>query len=982
MSMKLKFDPDLDFQKDAIRSVVDLFEGSPSALGQFEVNFGREEGSYLDELGLGNNLIIDYARILENLQKVQVRNEIDKSSELVARNDTYSFPNFSIEMETGTGKTYVYLRTIFELNQKYGFKKFIIVVPSVAIREGVISSIKMMREHFRALFDNVPFDSFVYSSDSLNRVRQFAYGNEIQIMIINIQAFQKDENIFNKEREKNNSGRSPKEFVNATKPIVIIDEPQSVDNTEKSKEAINQLNPLFCLRYSATHTNSYNVIYKLDPVKAYDLQLVKKIEVSSVISEKNFNNVFISIDKIAYGKGAKIPHAKATIYEDSKTGPKEKKVTLQQGTDISHQTNRKGYDGYIVSNISAEPGNERVDFANGASIQLSDEIGGMTEEVLKAQIRETVQEHFEKELRYKSKGIKVLSLFFVDKVANYRFYDDDGVPQKGKFAEWFEEAFIQEQKRPCYKGLVPFSADQVHDGYFAADRKKGQVICLKDTSGKTKADDEVYKLIMCDKESLLSLDEPLRFIFSHSALREGWDNPNVFQICTLRELGTDRERRQTLGRGLRLPVICCGEQAGERVYDPFVNKLTVIASESFEDYARGLQQDIEKDIGPDFKFGRIKKIAFSGINKPGTESSLGQEISEQIWEALKKEGYIDSKGDVTDKFDPKEKGFKLNLPSQFKSIDADIIDEIERHLYKGRVVNKRDRRTLKFNKRIELNNDFKALWEKISRKTRFRVEFSTNDLIQLAVKKINKMEQIKPVRLFVDKSNTELNRSGVEKGSLLDSKTYDTRGHECLPDILAFLQRETELTRGTLVEVLKKCGRLQEFFVNSQSFMTEVAKLINRSLQELMVDGVKYEQLDGQHFQMRLFEMNEVETYLSKLYEVKSDDNRTLYDYIPYESEGEREIAEKLDTHKNVKFFCKLPSWFKVPTPLGAYCPDWAIVTSSDEKLYLIRETKSTYDRSKRRESENMKVDCGKAHFDTLGVNFKVATSLHDFLEK
>ena len=987
--MKLRFDATLEYQIDAINAVTDLFEGLPSKQSAFEISFGSMS---MTELGIGNQMMLDESELLKNLRIIQERNTIPKSRSLREEGDTYSFPNFSVEMETGTGKTYVYLRNIFELNRKYGFKKFIIVVPSVAIREGVLSSIDLMREHFKGLFDNVPFDHFVYSSGDLSKVRQFAVSNEIQIMIINIQAFQKDAgdiedyaqlsdeqrrrlNIIHQEQDKM-SGRRPIEYVQATNPVVIIDEPQSVDNTPKAKRAIKTLNPLLALRYSATHTNPYNVLYRLDPIRAYDLHLVKQIEVSSIRTDNNFNDAFIRLDSIGYAKNAKIPHAKATIYEDISGGPKEKKLTLKQGTDLSQQTNRPGYEGYIVTNICAEPGLERVELANGKSLEVRQEEGGMGEEVLKTQIYQAVEEHFKKEWKLKRKGIKVLSLFFIDKVAHYRWYDEEGNPQKGKIANWFEEAFTELSQKPLYVGLLSFKADEMHDGYFSVDRKKGKVIALKDTSGSTKADDETYELIMRDKERLLSMEEPRRFIFSHSALKEGWDNPNIFQICSLREMGTERERRQTLGRGLRLPV----NQEGDRIFDESINKLTVIAGESFEDYARGLQEDIEKDVGGGFKFGRIENIAFARLIDEATDQPIGQDASKEIWKALVSKGYLDQAGDITDKFVPEKEGFVLEVPVELEPMKAAITTEMKRYIFKNRVVNARDRRTLTYNKRVELNEDFKSLWEKINKKTKFSVEFKTDDLIANSVQKIQKMGKVEPIRILIDKTEVDIVEAGVEGGKVIDSRTEMANAHKFLPDILAFLQRETELTRGTLVEILKQSGRLKEFSVNPQAFMTETAKLINRALNELVIDGIKYEQIKDQFYEMRLFEEKEIEEYLSRLYEVQSHDDRTPYDYIPFDSEVEREVAERLDSNENVKFFCKLPRWFVVPTPLGDYNPDWAVVTEKAQKLYLVRETKSTHDRDKRRDLENHKIDCGQAHFDALGVNFKVAKNIHEVL--
>lgn len=995
--MKLKFDSSLEYQLDAIQAVVDLFEGLLPKQSAFEISLTDMVGPMEmihTELGIGNRLILEDYQLLKNLHEVQERNNIPKSQFLIEGTDAYNFPNFSVEMETGTGKTYIYLRTIFELNRKYGFRKFIIVVPSVAIREGVLSSIDLMRDHFKGLYDKVPFDHFVYNSSDLTGVRQFAVSNEVQIMIITIQSFQKDTgevedysglseeefkklNVIHKEQDKM-SGRRPIEYIQATNPIVIIDEPQSVDNTFKAKHAMRTLNPLLCLRYSATHINPYNLLYRLDPIRAYDMRIVKQIEVASIRSEDNFNDVFIRIDSIGYAKDAKVPHAKATIYEDTPTGPKEKRITLRQGTDISQQTKRPGYDGFIVTNVCAEADLEHVEFANSKILELHQEEGGMSDEVLKAQLRQTVEEHFKKEKKLKDKGIKVLSLFFIDRVANYRWYDDEGNSQKGKLALWFEEVFTEVSQKTLYSGLLPFSLDVLHDGYFSADKKKDHIVALKDTSGSTKADEEVYKLIMSEKEKLLSMETPLRFIFSHSALKEGWDNPNVFQICSLREMGTERERRQTLGRGLRLPV----NENGERIYDDNINKLTVIASETFEEYAKGLQEDIENDVGGGFKFGRIESIAFARLIDETTDQPIGQEAAKEIWETLVGNGYLDNTGDLTAKFTPEKEGFRLELPTELEPLQAAIADEMKRYIFKNRVVDARERRTLKYNKCIELNEDFRSLWQKINKMTRYSVEFETDELIALSVEKIGNMEPIQPVRIFIDKIEVDISEAGIESGRVLDSKTEVAKTYRSLPDILAYLQRETELTRSTLVEILKQSGRLKEFTINPQAFMTETAKLITRALHEMVVDGIKYEQIEGQYYEMRLFEEKEIEEYMTRLYEVQSKDDRTPYDYITFDSEVEREIAEKLDSNERVKFFCKLPRWFVVPTPLGDYNPDWAVVTEEDEKLYLVRETKSTHDRDKRREIENHKIECGKAHFDALGTNFKVAINIQEVLAK
>jgi type III restriction enzyme len=993
--LKLKFDSGLDYQLEAIKSVTDLFEGLPQQSAGFQIDFGKTDGSMFNELGIGNNLILSKDQLLKNLHTVQSRSNVPKSRLLVEAGNPYQFPNFSIEMETGTGKTYVYLRSIFELNQLYGFKKFIIVVPSVAIREGVTSSIKLMRDHFKGLYNNVPFDDFVYQSKDLSRVRQFAVNNEVQIMVINIQAFQKDAgenvdynaltdeqkkklNVIHQEQDKM-SGRRPIEYVQATNPILIIDEPQSVDNTPKSQKAITNLNPLFCLRYSATHTNPYNLLYQLDPIRAYDLRLVKQIEVVDASSGQDYNQTFVRLDSVFYPANSKTPQAKVTIFEDSPTGTKEKQIKIKHGTDISSQTNRPDYEGYLVTNINAEPGNEYVEFQNGVSIELFQESGGMADERMKSQIEQTVEAHFAKEKKLKSKGIKVLSLFFIDHVKSYRSYDDEGNQQKEKLAQWFEEAYTTISNKPMYKGLITHSAEEVHDGYFSADKKKGKIVELLDTSGSTAKDDEVYELIMKDKERLLDPLVPLRFIFSHSALKEGWDNPNVFQICTLREMGTDRERRQTIGRGLRLPV----NQDGDRVYDEQINRLTVIANETFESFAKGLQSDIEAAIDPNggFKFGRVPKIAFTPLLNPEGTNYLTQEESEEIWVLVAEQGIIDRNGDFTEKFQPEKPDFTLNLPEHYASLEEPIINRMRKFLPRDFVKDARKRQAVSYNKRVELNADFKELWDKISQKTKYSVEFETPKLIELAASKIKNMAEIKAVQIEITKRDLEIKESGLEGGRITSNRTHIVTNEQPLPDILAFLQRETELTRGTLVGIIKESGRLKDFSNNPQAFMTEVAKLINRALHELIIDGIKYEPIPGQFYEMRLFEIQEVEEYLSRLYHVQSKDNRTPFDYIAYDSGTEEEVAKLLDGDEKVKFFCKLPRWFKVATPLGDYNPDWAVVVEDSHKLYLVRETKSTLDRDKRRESENKKVDCGKAHFKAIGVNFKDATTIHEVLQ-
>lgn len=611
--MKLHFDPNQQFQIDAIQSIVNIFEGQPLNRGDFDFSFNSE--NYLfQEGGIGNRLFITEEQVFKNVREIQKKNELSVS-------DSLDGMHFSVEMETGTGKTYVYLRTIYELNKKYGFKKFVVVVPSIAIREGVLKNLEITFEHFQNLYDKIPVNFDVYDSRRLSGLRGFAINNNIQILLINIDSFAKDENIINKFNDKL-TGNKPIEFIQATRPIVIVDEPQNME-TEIRKKAIENLNPLCTLRYSATHTNRYNMVYSLDPVKAYDLGLVKQIEVDSIVTENDFNEAYLCLKKVTATKTRTA--AKIEIDCNTPEGVKRKIVTAKVGDDLFDLSNKREIykTGYIVNGIDVSA--NLIELSNGETVFTGDTLGGLSDEVMKVQIRKTIEEHFLKERNYKNKGIKVLSLFFIDRVANYRDYDAGGRPQKGKFAEWFEEIFKDISMKSAYKGLIPFDAEEVHNGYFSAD-KRGN---WKDTQGNSQADDDTFKLIMKDKERLLDVNEPLGFIFSHSALREGWDNPNVFQICTLNETQSDLKKRQEIGRGLRLSV----NQDGLRNQDTNINRLTVIANESYEDFARQLQTEIEEDCGVSFK-GRIK-------NKQKRETvkyRKGFELDEKfkdIWDKIK-----------------------------------------------------------------------------------------------------------------------------------------------------------------------------------------------------------------------------------------------------------------------------------------------------------------------------------------------------------
>lgn len=903
--MKIQFDSTQDYQKTAVQAVVDIFEGQPLAKGDFEISFVREgESIVFSEKGIGNNLVLKDEQLLQNVRAIQERNGITKSDALMAceyikdaeTGEKGSIPlNFTVEMETGTGKTYTYIRTMYELNRVYGFKKFVIVVPSIAIREGVIKNLDITREHFQGLFGNPPVTSRMYDSKNLADLRDFATSNNIQILVINIDSFSKDSNIINTVRE---TGVKPIEYIQASRPIVIVDEPQKME-TDIRRAAIHNLNPLCTLRYSATHEYYYNQVYNLNPVQAYDLGLVKQIEVDGISSDGNYNAAYIEYKGITAGKTNY--KGKVVIYVNTDKGVQQKEFKVTTGDDLHELSNgREVYKGYIVTGISRSGG--YIEFNNDKTVREGETQGGLTDDVMKYQVERAVKWHFEKVRKYQPLGIKVLSLFFIDRVANYREYGDDGTTQKGKFALWFEEAYARLSSQNS--GLIPFSAEQVHNGYFASDKKgKGkekQEIWIDSKETNTKADNDTYKLIMQDKERLLSIEEPLQFIFSHSALREGWDNPNVFQICTLNESKSEMRKRQEIGRGLRLPV----NQSGTRVQDKAINVLTVIANESYEDFSAELQKQIEEETNVKFT-GRIKNAG------------------DKDWVKRSKELTLE------------------NFPLLFE------------------------------------------IWERIKHKTRYEVNYSTEELIKRTVEELKDFNKVPLTRRPMLESRTgriSFSEEGI-KTELQDTKgKYSEEIKHQIPDVYGYIQRRVDISRQTILEILKGSGRISELEINPQVFLDNLVGAIQRNLNSLMVEGVKYEQINGAFYEMRLFEFEEIERYLSDLFKVKKQD-KTVFNYIHVESSYESDFARDCEADESIKFFFKLPRDFKVPTPIGNYRPDWAVVFENDKRIYFVAETKGTINWQELREVENMKIKCGTKHFAVFketGVEYKLAVNTRD----
>ncbi|QOR85492.1 DEAD/DEAH box helicase family protein [Geobacillus stearothermophilus] len=966
--MKLKFIADLDYQKRAIDSVVQIFKGQEMSQSNFTVSYGPNAGMIQTDLGVGNRLDLTPEEILKNVQDIQMKNGLPRSERLDGM-------HFTVEMETGTGKTYVYLRTIYELHKHYGFTKFVIVVPSVAIREGVYKSLQITRDHFNELYDHTPVEYFIYDSQKLDQVRNFATATTIQIMIINIDAFRKSfedpdkedkANVIHRPNDRLN-GYRPIEFIQQTNPIVIIDEPQSVDTTPKSKEAIASLHPLCTLRYSATHAEKYNMVYRLDAVDAYNQKLVKKIEVMSVRSEPSFNVPYIKLIEVKERK------AKIELDVESRGKVKRTTKTVKYGDDLYDISGeRELYRGYIVEQIDWTEGNEAIE-VNGYRLRVGDAIGDIDDDAIKRyQIRKTIEEHLNKELQLRPRGIKVLSLFFIDKVAHYRDYDKDGNPIKGKYAVMFEEEYKDLIQKPKYRPLwddpgIDKDVEKAHNGYFAQD-KKGR---LKDTKGNTEADTDVYNLIMRDKERLLSLNEPLRFIFSHSALREGWDNPNVFQICTLKDSsGTYVSRRQEIGRGLRLAV----DQNGERVQDYHINTLTVMANESYEEFVATLQKEIEEETG--VKFGKIEKHIFAKLvyvdEKTEEPVQMGYDLSVKLYDELKQNGYIDKHSMVTSELKKAIENYDLRLSAEFQPWLPAIVKEIKRHLQALPIKDATKKQKVKLNMSVFNQEEFRQLWDKIKYKTVYSVDFDSEQLIEKCIKSIQDMAPINKIRILSRKGKVEIDRvTGVQAQTVSESVEDYVSLHHTLPDVITELQNRTNLTRKTIVRILTGCKRLDDFKNNPQKFIEEVTKIIQREMKQLLKDGVKYYKIgDDAYYAVELFQNEELLAYLN---DNAIPSEKSLFDHVVYDSDVEERFAKRFEDDEKVKVYVKLPSWFKIDTPIGTYNPDWALVIEKDgeEKLYFVLETKGQEWEGDLRPGESAKIEFARKHFEAIGTDIE-----------
>ena len=1031
--MKLQF-KNQEFQTEAVNAVADLFTGQEKSTTTFSVDDNSAQMRLLhNDFGIGNRLEINNDTLLSNMHAIQRRQKLPLSRD-------YDNRQFSIEMETETCKTYVYTKTIREPNKHYGFSKFIIVVPSVAIREGVFKSLQVTEEHFKTLYDGVPYRYFIYNSAKLSDVRQFATSSNIEIMIINIDAFKKAENIINQEQDKLN-GETAMRYIQDTNPVVIIDEPQSVDNTSKAKEAIQSLNPLCVLRYSATHREKINQLYRLTPVDAYQMGLVKQICVSSSSVANDFNKPYIHLKSVSNNNGFS---AKIEMDVLSKSGKVERKtLTIKQNDDLFLLSGeRELYRNYVVENIDCLKDYECVEFTNSEVVKLGKAIGGVDENIIKrAQIYKTIEFHLEKELRYHDKGIKVLSLFFIDEVKKYR--TESG--EKGIYAHMFEECYNELMSKEKYAPLKTYfntDVEKAHNGYFSQD-KKG---VYKNTKGDTLADDDTYNTIMRDKEWLLSFECPLRFIFSHSALKEGWDNPNVFQVCTLIEQKSAFTCRQKVGRGLRL----CVNQDGERIEDRNINILHVMANESFAEFAETLQKEIEDETGMKFGVlqlsalmdltyeekteiehqmdeaeaidlfgalmvegvidndGKVKEnVNIEELEMPQIAEPLRQEVkkimkqaepvtfeklkevkcietrieektftheqAEEIIEELKEKKIISKEGKIKDTMKAQLKAGKLDLSERYtKAAQRAIVQALEKADNRPVIRDANKEVTVKLKKQAILSPEFKELWDKIKQKTTYRIDIDSETLIKHCIKELRDMPPIPKAKLVTQSAEIEIENAGISHTEKHTQTTDLDATYNYLPDIMRLIAAETLLKHSTIKKILVESGRDQDFVNNPQLFYEKALEIILRNSNELAIDGIKYVKLAGEEYYVQ--EIFDSEELLANLDRNAVQVEHSVYDYLIYDSGVESRFAKSLDEDPDVKMFFKIPPRFKIETPIGSYNPDWAVFleNNGEQKLYFVLETKGTTSLFDLRNTEKLKIHCGKQHFTALedGIQF------------
>ena len=1007
------------FQADAARAVVDVFAGQPyltptymmdRGSGNYQIGVNEER----DFTGFSNQRIVPELsdqRILEQLNKIQRANQIKPSDKLEGRANGY---NLTIEMETGVGKTYTYIKTMFELNKHYGWSKFIVVVPSVAIREGVYKSFEMTQEHFAEEYvKKIRF--FIYNSAQLTEIDRFASDSSINVMIINSQAFNakgKDARRIYMKLDEFRS-RRPIDIIAKTNPILIIDEPQSVEG-KQTRERLKEFHPLLTLRYSATHKSDsiYNMVFRLDAMEAYNRRLVKKIAVKGITeSGSTATDSYLYLESINLSKSD--PTATLQFEVKMASGaPKKKSRIVKIGDNLyDYSGGLEEYrNGFVVKQIDGR--DDSVEFVNGIKIFAGDVIGAVDEDQLRRiQIRETILSHIQRERQLFYKGIKVLSLFFIDEVANYREYDAAGQPVNGKYAAIFEEEYediigsmqlaIGDDEYLRY--LQAISASKTHAGYFSVDGK-GKMVNSKVGRKETTSDDvSAYELIMKNKELLLDRDpvrSPVRFIFSHSALREGWDNPNVFQICTLKQSGSDVRKRQEVGRGLRL----CVNQSGERMDTNVlgndvhnINILTVIASESYDSFAKGLQTEMAEAVADRPRAVTVELFVGKVIkDEHGNEQVIDQATSSAIHFDMIVNGYIDRKGALTDKYYEDKANGELKVAEEVADSAASVLAIID-SIYDERSMQPENARSNNVELQVDEDKlampEFKALWSKINAKSVYIVDFDTEELIQKAIAALDSKLRVSRIHFQVEtgamttiQSKEELlsGASFVKEESASYSVTM-TANSNVKYDLIGKLVDETGLTRKALVAILKgiQSTVFSQFKDNPEEFIVKAAALINDEKATAVIEHITYDVLDD-HYGTDVFTDPTIKGRLG-FNAMKA--KKHLYDHIVYDSTGERDFAAELDTNTNVAVYVKLPDGFYIATPVGHYNPDWAIAfyEGSVKHIYFVAETKGSMRSMQLRLIEQSKIHCAREHFKAIsgdGVVYDVVDSYRTLLEK
>ena len=1005
------------FQADAAKAVVDVFAGQPYLTPTYMMDRGINYQQNLtddeDFTGWRNEPIVPELSdriILEHLQKVQRTNQIKPSERLEGHY------NLTIEMETGVGKTYTYIKTMYELNKHYGWSKFIVVVPSIAIREGVYKSFQVTQEHFAEEYGK-KIRFFIYNSSQLTEIDRFASDSSINVMIINSQAFNargKDARRIYMKLDEFRS-RRPIDIIAKTNPILIIDEPQSVEG-KQTKERLKEFNPLLTLRYSATHKadSIYNMVYRLDAMEAYNKRLVKKIAVKGITESGS-----TATEGYVYLEGINLSKADptATLEFDYKGAKGIRKKTMKVGIGFNLYDNSGNLDeyknGFVVKFIDGR--DNSVEFLNGVKIFAGDVIGKVSEDQLRRiQIRETILSHIERERQLFHKGIKVLSLFFIDEVAKYKQYDAAGNPYNGIYADMFEEEYndivgnLQREldDEDYIRYLDSISAHETHAGYFSID-KKGKMTDskLSDKKEKTSDDIDAYDLIMKNKELLLDRDpkrSPVRFIFSHSALREGWDNPNVFQICTLKQSSSEVRKRQEVGRGLRLCVNQDGERMDANVLGNdvhTVNVLTVIASESYESFAKGLQTELADAVA-----GRPVAVTadlFKGkvlVDVSGNEQVVDGELAQAIHYDLIVNGYIDRKGALTDKYYADKANGAVKVAEEVAD-SRDAVINILDSVYDSRAMQPENAR----DKNVELQVDpeklampeFKALWQRISPKSVYVVDFDTDELVQKSIDSLNRNLRVSKIFFKVETGTMEEIKSRDEllEGSAFSkskSSTYDSskriRTNSSVKyDLIGKLVNETGLTRKAVVEILTGIEKavFDQFKDNPEEFIIKAAGLINDEKATAIIQHITYNMLD-EHYDTDIFTEP---TIKGKLGANAMKAQRHLYDHIVYDSTNERNFASELDTNTDVAVYVKLPDSFYISTPVGHYNPDWAIAfyEGTVKHIYFVAETKGSMSSMQLRQIEESKIHCAREHFKAISgdnVVYDVVDSYKTLLNK